>query len=202
VLDETGRREMLRTIQEEAERLNRFVANLLDMTRLESGAIELNVGVADLGEVVGSALARASKVLADHRVQLEIASELPLLHLDVVLFEQVLFNLLDNAGKYTPVGSTVTLRAMHETAPAGEVVKLQVIDEGPGIPADALERIFDKFFRVHGTDRQRAGTGLGLAVCRGFVEAMGGTIVAANRLDRTGAVFTVTLPVATPRAAA
>ena len=204
VLDDAARREMLRTIQEEAERLNRFVANLLDMTRLESGAIELNREAADLGEVVGSALARAGKVLAGHRVELEIAPDLPLLQLDVVLFEQVLFNLLDNAGKYTPAGSTVTLRASHETLPGGSgpggngVVKLQVIDEGPGIPADGLERVFDKFYRVHGSDRQRAGTGLGLAVCRGFVEAMGGTVVAANRLDRSGAVFTVTLPVAAP----
>ncbi len=194
MLDDAAQREMLTTIQEEAERLNRFVANLLDMTRLESGAIGLKLEPADLGEVIGSALARAGKVLAGHRVQLEIAPELPLLHLDVVLFEQVLFNLLDNAGKYTPAGSTVTLRAAHD----GAAVKLQVTDEGPGIPPEALERIFDKFFRVHGTDRQRAGTGLGLAVCRGFVEAMGGSIVAANRLDRTGAVFTVTLPVAAP----
>ncbi len=131
-----------------------------------------------------------------------------------MLFEQVLFNLLDNAGKYAPVGSTVTLRAWHEPAQGGAArasgtgnpdateakflpghIVLQVIDEGTGIPDEALERVFDKFYRVRGADRQRAGTGLGLAVCRGFVEAMGGTITAANRQDRSGAIFTLKLPV-------
>ena len=199
MLDDAARTDMLHTIQEEAERLNRFVANLLDMTRLESGAVELNPQAADLGEVIGSALARAGKVLANHRVRLEIASDLPLLSLDVVLFEQALFNLLDNAAKYTPPGTTVTLRAWHDAStPGGGTVKLQVIDEGAGIPPDALERVFDKFYRVHSGDRQRAGTGLGLAVGRGFIEAMGGTIAAANRTDRPGAVFSITLPVAAP----
>jgi len=169
------------------------------MTRLESGAIELNRQPADLGEVVGSALARAGKVLANHRVRLEIAPDLPMIPLDVVLFEQALFNLLDNAAKYTPAGSTVTLRAWHDASASGDgTVKLQVLDEGPGIPPDALERVFDKFYRVRSGDRQRAGTGLGLAVGRGFIEAIGGTIAAANRTDRSGAVFTITLPAAVP----
>jgi two-component system sensor histidine kinase KdpD len=199
LLDAAGRAELLRTIQEEAERLNRFVANLLDMTRLESGALELKREPADLGEAVGSALARAAKVLDGHRVKIDLAPGLPLLDLDVVLFEQLLFNLLDNAGKYAPSGTTVTLRAWHDLpAAAGDArghVCLQVMDEGPGIPPEALEKIFEKFYRAHGADRQRAGTGLGLAVCRGFVEAMGGHIVAANRHDGAGAVFTITLPV-------
>jgi two-component system sensor histidine kinase KdpD len=198
---EAGRHDLLQTIQDEAERLNRFVGNLLDMTRLESGAVQLRREAADLGEVVGSALARAGKVLADRRVVLDLAADLPLLELDVVLFEQVLFNLLDNAAKYAPPASTITLRAWRDPAAgsgqrgAHALVRLQVIDEGPGIPVDALERVFDKFYRVHGADRRRAGTGLGLAICRGFVEAMGGTIAAGNRQDRSGAVFTITLPV-------
>jgi two-component system sensor histidine kinase KdpD len=150
---------------------------------------------ADLGEVVGSALARAGKVLDGHRVDIDLAPDLPLLDLDVVLFEQLLFNLLDNAGKYAPTGTTVTLRAWHDPGPGRGSVTLQVMDEGPGIPPEALERIFDKFYRVRGADRQRAGTGLGLAVCRGFVESMGGHIVATNRNDGPGAVFTITLPV-------
>ncbi len=199
VLDEAARKEMLHTIQEEAERLNRFVANLLDMTRLESGAVELNPQAADLGEVIGSALGRAVKVLANHRVRLEIGPDLPMLSLDVVLFEQALFNLLDNAAKYTLPETTVTLRAWHDASTlGGGTVKLQVIDEGPGIPPEALERVFDKFYRVHSGDRQRAGTGLGLAVGRGFIEAMGGTIAASNRTGRPGAVFTITLPAAAP----
>jgi two-component system sensor histidine kinase KdpD len=115
-----------------------------------------------------------------------------LLRLDPVLFEQVLFNLLDNAAKYAPTGSLIRVRARQE----GSIVRLQVIDEGSGIPPSDIDRIFDKFYRIRAADRQRAGTGLGLAVCRGFVEAMGGGIVAANRLDRRGAVFSITLPVA------
>ena len=198
LLDDAGRRDLLATIHDEAERLNRFVANLLDMTRLESGTLAPRMEASDLGEVVGAAIARAARVLTEHRVELDLAPDLPLLDLDPVLFEQVLFNLLDNASKYAPAGSTVRLRAWHEHA--GEepgVVRLQVIDEGPGIPEEALELVFDKFHRVHGADRQRAGTGLGLAICRGFIEAMGGTIAAANRRDRPGAVFTVTLPART-----
>jgi two-component system sensor histidine kinase KdpD len=207
LLDDTARRDLLATIREEAERLNRFVGNLLDMTRLESGALAPRLEASDLGELVGAALARASRVLADRRVETELAPDLPLLDVDPVLFEQALFNLLDNAAKYAPPGSTVRLRAWHEPASgtAGQVpppgqapppglVRLQVIDEGSGLPEDALERIFDKFHRIAGADRQRAGTGLGLAICRGFIDAMGGTISAANRADRLGAVFTITLP--------
>ena len=196
LLDDAARREMLATIRDEAERLNRFVGNLLDMTRLESGALAPRLEAADLGEMVGAALARAARLLAGHRVEMDLAADLPLVQLDPVLFEQVLFNLLDNAAKYAPEGSTVRLRAWHEPAAgAPGRVRLQVIDEGPGLPVDALERIFDKFHRIPGGDRQRAGTGLGLAICRGFVEAMDGSIEAANRGDRPGAAFTLTLPV-------
>jgi two-component system, OmpR family, sensor histidine kinase KdpD len=103
----------------------------------------------------------------------------------------VLFNLLDNAAKYAPRGSTIDVDVRRDD---NDVV-IEIRDEGEGIPVQDLERIFDKFFRVHRTDHQRAGTGLGLPICRGFVEAMGGTIVAGNRTDRSGAVFTIRLPV-------
>ena len=119
LLDEAGRRDLLATIRDEAERLNRFVGNLLDMTRLESGALAPRMEAADLGEMVGAALARAGRVLADHRVEMDLAPDLPLLKIDPVLFEQVLFNLLDNAAKYAPEGSTVLLRAWHEKLPGG-----------------------------------------------------------------------------------
>jgi two-component system sensor histidine kinase KdpD len=190
-LDEKTMKELTGTIREEAERLNRFIANLLDMTRLESGAIEPRLGPVDLGELVGSALERAAKILAGHRVEIDIPADLPMLELDPVLFEQVLFNLLDNAAKYAPAGSLIRIDA--KDGPDG--VRLAIIDQGPGIAPDDLERIFDKFYRVQAQDRQRAGTGLGLAICRGFIEAMGGAITAANRRDRSGAVFTLTLPV-------
>ncbi len=144
----------------------------------------------DLSELVGSALERAATILAGHRVELDLAADLPMLDLDPVLFEQVLFNLLDNAGKYAPAGSLIRLVARRD----GRRVRIELSDEGIGIAPADLERIFDKFYRVQAQDKQRAGTGLGLAICRGFVEAMGGTIVAANRTDRSGAVFTIILP--------
>ncbi len=189
--DENTRDEMLATAQEEGERLNRFVANLLDMTRIDSGAIELRREMIDLSDVVGSSLQRCGKVLADHRVAVTLAPDLPMFPLDFVLMEQVLVNLLDNAAKYAPGGTTIEIDGRREN---GNVV-MEVRDEGPGIPHDDLERIFDKFYRVRSGDRQRAGTGLGLAICRGFIEAQGGTIAAANRVDRSGAVFTIRLPV-------
>jgi two-component system sensor histidine kinase KdpD len=190
-LDERAMKELTSTIREEAERLNRFIANLLDMTRLESGAIAPQIGLIDVAELVGSALERAGKILAAHHVELDIPADLPMLELDPVLFEQVLFNILDNAAKYAPPGSLIRIEARDD---AGHV-RLSVIDEGGGIAPADLERIFDKFYRVHAQDRQRAGTGLGLAICRGFIEAMGGSIVAENRRDRSGAIFTLTLPV-------
>jgi two-component system sensor histidine kinase KdpD len=185
------REELLVTLQDEAERLNRFVSNLLDMTRLESGAIELNLELIDVAEIIGSALQRAGNVLAGHEVEVDIAPALPMLRLDAVLFEQVLFNLLDNAAKYSPATSKIGVRATRD----GELVEIEVVDEGPGIPPADFERIFDKFYRVHAQDRRRAGTGLGLAICRGFVEALGGWIVARNRRDRSGAVLTIRMPV-------
>ncbi len=195
LLEPAGKRELLRTIQEEAERLGRFVANLLDMTRLEAGALAPKSELADLGEVVGSALARASKVLAAHRLEVDMAAGLPLLNLDVVLFEQALFNVLDNAAKYAPPGTEVAVRARAH-GPHGDI-RLQVLDRGPGIPPAALAHIFEKFYRGMPGDRQRAGTGLGLAIARGFVEAMGGRLEAENR-DGGGAAFTFIFPA--PRA--
>jgi two-component system, OmpR family, sensor histidine kinase KdpD len=183
--------ELLTTIIDESERLNRFIANLLDMTKLESGAVVPNTGLHDLGEIVGSALRRASKILALHHVELELAAGLPMLELDAVLFEQVLFNLLDNAAKYSPEGTTICIQSWRDQ----DAICLQVLDEGDGIPVADLEHIFDKFYRAEKGDRVRAGTGLGLAISRGFVEAMHGVITAANRTDRAGAVFAIRLPV-------
>ncbi|CAO4185538.1 ATP-binding protein [Methylorubrum extorquens] len=190
--------ELLTTIIEESERLNRFIVNLLDMTRLEAGAVAPNLAPQDVAETIDTALRRTQKILAGHRVAVEIAPDLPTLRLDPVLFEQVLVNLLDNAAKYAPEGSTVTLRARQD----GHTVRIEVLDEGFGLPEADVERVFDKFYRVRKSDRVRAGTGLGLAISRGFVEAMGGTVTAGNRRDRLGAVFTVTLPLparTTPR---
>jgi two-component system, OmpR family, sensor histidine kinase KdpD len=183
--------DLLATVIDESERLNRFIANLLDMTKLESGAIVPNSAPHDIGEIVGSALRRAGKILAGHKVALELAADLPMLELDAVLFEQVLFNLLDNAAKYSVDGSTIAVRSRRD----GQWVVLDISDEGEGIPPDELEHVFDKFYRVQKRDHVRPGTGLGLAISRGFIEAMHGRIVAGNRVDRSGAVLTIRLPV-------
>jgi two-component system sensor histidine kinase KdpD len=190
-LSEAEKRDLLATVIDESERLNRFIANLLDMTKLESGAIVPNTARYDIGEIVGSALRRAGKILARHKVWLELAADLPMLELDAVLFEQVLFNLLDNAAKYAPADTTISILTLRDK----EHVSLQIVDEGGGIPAAELESVFDKFFRAQKGDHVRPGTGLGLAISRGFVEAMHGTISAANRIDRSGAVLTIRLPI-------
>ncbi|MDB5402571.1 MAG: histidine kinase [Rhodopila sp.] len=191
ILDQPTKQTLLGTIIEESDRLNRFIGNLLDMTRLESGALKARTSLNELSDVIGAVLRRASQILAAHRVKVDLPANLPLVALDMVLFEQVLFNLLDNAAKHAPDGSLITIQATHDA----DTVTLRILDEGEGIPANDVERIFEKFYRAGGPDRRRAGTGLGLAICRGFVEAMDGTISAANRTDRAGAVFTISLPI-------
>jgi len=189
--DASVQESLMRTIQEEAERLNRFIGNLLDATRLESGPLEPQSEATDVSDVIGATVQRASKILQNHQVEIDLDHDLPMVNIDMVLMEQVLFNLFDNAAKYAPPGSRITISAQRETG----FVAIRILDEGDGIPDTDLERIFDKFYRVQRGDRQRAGTGLGLAICRGFVEAMGGRITAANRTDRRGAVFSILLPV-------
>jgi len=190
-LPREAKADLLATIIAESERLNRFIANLLDMTRLEAGAVAANLTAQDVAEIVDTALRRMDRILAHHRVVLDLPASLPALRLDPVLFEQVLVNLLDNAAKYAPEDSTVTVAGEAD----GAHVRLWISDEGEGLPPADVERVFDKFYRVPKGDSVRAGTGLGLAIARGFVEAMGGTLTAANRADRPGAVFTLVLPV-------
>jgi len=190
-LPDADRAELVSTIIEESERLHRFIGNLLDMTRLESGATQPNTSLHFPGDIVGSALRRAGRLLARHKLDVALPADLPMLRIDAVLLEQVVFNLLDNAAKYAPPASTIAIEGWRD---GGHVV-LRLVDEGPGIPPEDLERVFDSFYRVRKIDHVPAGTGLGLAICRGFVEAMGGTITAANRADRPGAIFTIRLPV-------
>ncbi len=190
-LTEPQKADLLDTVVEESERLNRFIANLLDMTRLESGAMTPNAARHDLNEIIGSTLRRAEKVLDQHRVELQVSRDLPMLDLDPILIEQALFNLLDNAAKYAATGTAICIRSWRDD----DEVVLQVLDEGVGIPTADLDRIFDKFYRARKGDHVRAGTGLGLPVARGFLEASNGTLTAANRSDRRGAIFTVRLPI-------
>lgn len=193
--DAPAREELLSTAQAEAERLDRFVGNLLDMTRLDAGAVAPKREAVEVGDLVSTGLRRAAPLLRDHVVERVVPAGLPPLQLDFVLAEQALFNLLDNAGKYTPAGGRITVEARRiEVQPGGVRIEIVVRDEGPGLSQADLERIFDKFYRADAGDRRRAGTGLGLAIARGFAEAMGGTLVAANRGDRSGAEFTLSFP--------
>jgi two-component system sensor histidine kinase KdpD len=190
-LSDAEKADLLMTVIDESERLNRFIANLLDMTRLESGAIAPNTAPYDLREIIGSALRRAEKILVGHRIALDLERDVPMLAVDAVLLEQVLFNILDNASKFAPAGSTISIRSFVDSGSAC----IQIADEGDGIPSADLENIFDKFYRIQKGDHVRASTGLGLAISRGFIEAMKGTIVAANRPDNKGAIFTIRLPI-------
>jgi two-component system sensor histidine kinase KdpD len=191
--DANTRTDLLLTIEEEAQRLNGFVANLLDMTRLEAGMLAPKRDWVAVDDLMASAVQRARRHIGRHPISIKPHSELPLCRLDFVLFEQVLFNLIDNAAKYSPVGSPIELEARQD---AGQVL-IEVSDHGSGIPARDLERVFDKFYRIGVTDRRPAGTGLGLAICKGIVEAHGGTIRAISPGPAgDGTVIAVRLPVA------
>ena len=169
------RLELLSSIEEETARLARFVANLLDMSRIEAGGLKVNRDLVDVADVVQGAVERSRKAFPKQPVKVSLAANLPFVRGDDKLLEQVLFNLLDNAHKYAgDTGATV-----HARQEGAEVV-LSVTDEGPGIKPAELERIFEKFYRGGRADGRKAGTGLGLSICRRLVEAMGGTIVAQS----------------------
>jgi len=187
-IDVDTRRELTETILQEAQRLNRLVRNLLDMTRLEAGAVLVNKEWLPLEEVVGAALDRVEDVLAGRQVVTDLPADLPLVPVDAVLVQQLLVNLLENALKYTPAESPLEIRArMH----AGGV-EMVVADRGPGIPPGEEQRIFDKFYRIGGA--RGGGVGLGLAICKGIVRAHGGQIFVMNR-PGGGAEFHIYLPV-------
>jgi two-component system sensor histidine kinase KdpD len=186
-LDDGTRQELLESIREEADRLNRLVQNLLEMTRLESGALQLRKEWHPLEEVIGAALNRLGKRLADRRVDTNLPPDLPLVPIDDVLVEQVLVNLLDNAIKYTPSGSPIRIMA---TA-TDEALTVEISDHGPGLPRGDEDKVFEKFYR--GLPTGGRGVGLGLAICQGIVKAHGGHIWAQN-LPEGGVAFLFTLP--------
>jgi len=180
--------DLLDTIRSEAERMERLITNLLDMTRLESGGLVVKKEWQPLQEVIGSALHHVDSRLAGRQVRIDLPSDLPLVHIDGVAIEQVLANLIDNAAEYTPPGSPIEITARASDSQ----VSVEVSDHGPGLPKGTEQRVFDKFFRAQ-PEGTRRGIGLGLSICRGMIEAHGGKISAANR-PGGGAVFTFTLP--------
>lgn len=190
-IDERGRSELLNTVRAEAERLNRFVGNLLDMTRIEAGAMQPKLDWVDPEELVATAVKRAASLTQGHDIRIAVAPALPLLRVDYILIEQVLINLLDNAAKYSPKGSPVDLRVSQRK----DRIVIEVTDQGHGIPQAELEQVFDMFYRVRAGDRQVAGTGLGLSICRSILKAHGGDIRAESPVaDGRGTRMTVTLP--------
>jgi two-component system sensor histidine kinase KdpD len=189
--DSAIRWELLEQAEGEAKRLDRFIGNLIDMTQLESGKMKVKLGPVEASEAIESALVRASHLTVRHPVSVDIPPDLPMVKADFMLLEQTLFNLIDNAAKYAPEDTKISISASIDN----EMIVIGVTDQGVGIPPDAIETIFDKFARVKFEDRQPPGTGLGLAICRGFLQAMGGTISASNRDDRSGALFSIRLAI-------
>jgi two-component system sensor histidine kinase KdpD len=179
--------ELVTSIVGEATRLERLVANLLDMTRLEAGGLQLKRDWVPLDEVISSALTHLEERLERRVVTVDIAQDVPLIFVDPVLFEQLFVNLLENAEKYTPASTPIEVRSRLE----GKLVVIEVIDHGPGIPPGTEAKVFDKFFR--GPQLGPPGAGLGLPICKAIVDAHGGTLAVENRTPG-GAVFRVVLP--------
>lgn len=191
--NEEERRSFAFAIEREADRLNRLVGNLLDMSRIEGGALKPEKEWYPLDELIHDVLGHMESVLQGRSVQVTIPDDVPPVELDYLQMDQVLTNLLENAARYTPSESAIEIDVQVQVA--HEELVISIADHGPGIPPTDIERIFDKFYRVLGVQRNGTiGSGLGLAVCRGLVEAHGGHIWAENR-EEGGAVFRFTLPV-------
>ena len=193
----TARDELLAAIEEETDYLNQLVGNLLDMSRIEAGALNPQRRWNALAEIAGSALSSLRSVTHDHRLKLDFPDDLPLVSVDYVQIEQVFRNLISNSAKYAPVNTEIRLsaRVTEQSPSVGEIdptwIHVQVSNQGPPVPNEHLERIFDKFYRVTAADRV-TGTGLGLSICKGIIEAHGGRIWAENASERF--FFNFTLP--------
>jgi len=181
---------MVETLEGEAQRLNRFVANLLDMARVEAGVIKLKLEPVDLTDAVAGAVHDTRKSLTGHDIVLNVPPSFPLVRVDPQLFHHCLINLLDNAGRYADPGTPITVTAERTM---GELV-LSILDVGPGLPIGRERDVFETFTRIEGSDRSKGGTGLGLAIVKGFAEAMGLRVDAANRGEPHGAQFNIRFP--------
>lgn len=192
MLDDSARRDLLSTAWEEAERLNRLVGNLLNMTRLEAGVMTLALEACDVQDLVGVTLTQMANRLRHRQLVMDVPGTFPPVMVDLVLVAQALVNLVDNAVKYSPADAPIGIRAYLDQ----RQVVIEISDEGAGIPPAELERVFDKFYRVQQVS-DTSGTGLGLSISRGIVELHGGHIWAVNR-PAGGTTFAIALPVAEP----
>ena len=190
------RKDFARAIEHEARRLNQLVGNLLDLSRIEAGSLQLEKGWYDLSVLIDEVLGRLRPLTRRHKVVVDIPEDLAPVALSYVEIDQVLSNLIENATKYAPAGTEIRVSARRQ----GDEVRVEVSDQGPGIPPSALSRIFEPFYRVSRGRSQPKGTGVGLAVVKGLVEAHGGRIWVENRPEG-GATFTFTLPMAGENAA-
>jgi two-component system sensor histidine kinase KdpD len=191
VLDDNSRRDLIDAGLKEGERLNHMLSNLLDMSRIEGGALRLSLQLAEVKDLIGVALEQVTNRHGVHPVDINITDNLPYVLVDPGLMVQALINILDNSFKYSPPGSAVDITAhlLEQT------VEIKIVDRGSGIPSEDLERVFDKFYRLQRPDSV-AGTGLGLSIVKGIVEAHGGTVSAANQ-PSGGTIITLVLPVKT-----
>jgi len=194
-LDKTTRRELVENAWEEANRMNRLISNLLDMTRLQAGAMKVSHEPCDIQDLIGVALAELANKLEGRPVTVTVSPSLPLVSMDFVLMSRVILNLLDNARKYSPPNTPIEVRARV----ANNWVEIEVADQGPGISPDEIARVFEMFYRVQRPDAA-SGTGLGLSICQGIVEAHGGRIWADTR-PGGGTIITVSLPLDSSRTA-
>jgi two-component system sensor histidine kinase KdpD len=184
----SAREDLLAVVDDETDHLNRLVGNLLDMSRIESGALKPQRQWNLISEIVSGVLARLKPTIENHKLEIDLPDDLPFVPVDYVQMEQVFDNLVSNSLKYAPVNTTIHISA-HKQDDA--LMKIQVRNQGPPVPEEHLDRIFDKFYRVTAADRV-TGTGLGLSICKGIIEAHGGRIWAENLPD--GFSFNFTLP--------
>lgn len=189
-LAENDKRDLLENVLEETDRLNRYVQNLLDMTRLGYGAVTPKSDWREIREIIGAARRALRQILDERSIEISIPEESEVIHTDAGLLEQVLVNLLENAAKYSPSGTSIAIEGHRQNSS----YELSVCDQGPGISPPERERVFDLFRRAGSADQRPAGTGMGLAICKGFIEALGGTIRVSDRPAGRGTCFTIRLP--------
>lgn len=195
-LDAESRVEMMEVIDEESDRLSRFINGLIELARIEAGELQLRRRWGAVEEIISTALSRAEPITHSHRVELDVEKELPGVRVDERAVSEVVYTLIDNAAKYSPVGSTICITARRS---GDELIEMGVEDDGPGIPVDLRERVFDKFFRATRDgdvrSRQPTGTGMGLAIAKGIVEAHYGKIWIEAGRDGKGTRVLFTLPI-------